>query len=153
MGLRRTAGLALIALSLTTLVGAAAVATPLVDVTAEPVAAARVARDFRILQGDGLGVLIARFTIAPGGTTGWHTHPGQALVAVQSGELTLYRSVDGECRRRTFGPGEGFVEIRSIVHMAQNEGDVPLVFGATLFRIPASGVARIDQPDPGVCSV
>jgi quercetin dioxygenase-like cupin family protein len=149
---RRVAGIALIALSLASMVGAVAVATPLIDVTVEPVAAATVARDFRINQGDGLGVVIARFTIAPGGTTGWHTHPGQALVAVQSGELTLYRSVDGECRRRTFGPGEGFVEIPTVVHMAQNEGDVPLVFGATLFRIPASGVARIDQPDPGVCS-
>jgi quercetin dioxygenase-like cupin family protein len=149
---RRAAGVALIALSLATMVGVA-VATPGSGVTVEPVAAARVARDFRILQGDGLGVVIARFTIDPGGTTGWHTHPGQALVAVQSGELTLYRSVDGECRRRTFGPGEGFVEIPPIVHIAKNEGDVPLVFGATLFRIPASGVTRIDQPDPGVCSV
>ena len=152
MGRRRTAGMALIALSLATMVGVA-VATPGSGVTVEPVAAGTIAQDFRIAQQDGLGVAIARFTIAPGGTTGWHTHPGKTVVAIQAGELTLYRSVRGTCVTRTYGPGEGFVEIPSVVHMARNEGDVPLVLGATFFRVPASGVNRIDQPDPGVCSV
>lgn len=148
---RRFAGVGLIVLSLATMAGVA-LATPGSGVTVEPVAAATVARDFTIRQGDDLGVVIARFTIAPGGTTGWHSHPGKALVAIQSGEMTLYRNRGGECVTRTYGPGEGFVEIPSIVHMARNEGDVPLVFGATLFRV-AGGVTRIDQPDPGVCPV
>jgi quercetin dioxygenase-like cupin family protein len=150
---RRNIGIALIALALTSMVGAAALATTSVGVTVEPIGVGTIARDFRIAQDDGLGVVIARFTIAPGGTTGWHSHPGKAVVAIQSGELTLYRNVRGECRMRSVGPGEGFVEIPSVVHMARNEGSTPLVFGAVLFGIPESGVTRIDRPDPGVCDV
>src|SRR5215471_2591312 len=30
--------------------------------------------------------------IAPGGTYGWHSHPGPSIVVVQSGELALYRA-------------------------------------------------------------
>lgn len=147
---RKHVGLALIALSLATMVGVAA-ATLSSGVTVEPVGVGTIEEDFKITQGDELGVVIARFTIAPGGTTGWHTHPGKAVVAIHSGELTLYRAVNGKCQRRTYGPGDGFVEIPTVTHMARNRGSVPLVLGAALFRIPSSGVTRIDQPNPGVC--
>jgi quercetin dioxygenase-like cupin family protein len=143
-------GIALVVVSLATMAGVA-MATLGSGVTVEPIGVGTIDRQFRIAQGNDFGVVIARYTIAPGGTTGWHSHPGKAVVAIQSGELTLYRDVDGTCRTKTVGPGEGFVEIPSVVHMARNEGSAPLVFGAVLFRIPASGVTRIDQPDPGVC--
>jgi quercetin dioxygenase-like cupin family protein len=132
------------------MIGVAA-ATLSSGVTVEPIGVATIARDFKVTQQDGKGVVIARFTIEPGGTTGWHRHPGKAVVAIQSGELTLRRAVRGECRTFTYGPGEGFVEIPSIVHIARNEGDTPLVFGAVLFRIPPSGVTRIDEPVPDAC--
>ena len=35
-------------------------------------------------------VVVQQVLIAPGGSTGWHTHPGPALVLVKSGEFTLY---------------------------------------------------------------
>ena len=122
-------------------------------VTVEPIGVGTINRQFKIVQGNDFGVVIARYTIAPGGTTGWHSHPGKVVVAIQSGELTLYRDVDGTCRTKTVGPGEGFVAIPSVVHVARNEGSEPVVFGAVLFRIPASAVTRIDHPDPGVCPV
>jgi quercetin dioxygenase-like cupin family protein len=147
---QKAVGTALIVVSLLALAGVAA-ATLSAGVTVTPIGVATVARDFKVTQDDGKGVVIARFTIEPGGTTGWHSHPGKAVVAIQSGELTLTRAVRGECRTMTYGPGEGFVEIPSVVHMAQNEGDTPLEFGAVLFRIPPSGVTRIDQSQPGVC--
>jgi quercetin dioxygenase-like cupin family protein len=152
MGMRRqkTIGIALVAVSLTIFVGVAA-ATLSSGVTVEPIGVATIGRDFKVTQDAGDGVVIARFTIEPGGTTGWHTHPGKAIVAIQSGELTLNRAIKGECRRRTYGPGEGFVEIAPVVHRARNLGDTPLVFGAVLFRIPPSGVTRIDQPRPEAC--
>jgi quercetin dioxygenase-like cupin family protein len=149
---RKVLGIALVAVSLVTIAGVAT-ATLGSGVTIEPIGAATISRQFKITQGNDYGVVIARYTIAAGGTTGWHSHPGKAVVAIQSGELTLYRNVDGKCQTKTVGPGEGFVEIPSVVHMARNEGSTPLVFGAVLFRIPASGVTRIDHPDPGVCRV
>src|SRR4026207_474384 len=33
-------------------------------------------------------------TIAPGGTTGWHMHPGPHLIVVTEGTLTYYRGND-----------------------------------------------------------
>jgi quercetin dioxygenase-like cupin family protein len=149
---KQAIGIALVVVSLATMAGVAT-ATLGSGVTIEPVGVGKIGRQFKITQGNDFGVVIARYTIAPGGTTGWHSHPGKAVVAIQSGELTLYRNVDGTCKTKTVGPGEGFIEIPSVVHMARNEGSAPLVFGAVLFRIPASGVTRIDQPDPGVCSV
>ena len=149
---KKAIGIALVVVSLATIAGVAT-ATMGSGVTIEPVGAGTISRQFKITQGNDYGVVIARYTIAPGGTTGWHSHPGKAVVAIQSGELTLYRDVDGTCKTKTVGPGEGFVEVPRVVHMARNEGTTPLVFGAVLFRIPASGVTRIDQPDPGVCSV
>ncbi|HSL10707.1 MAG TPA: cupin domain-containing protein [Actinomycetota bacterium] len=146
----KTIGTALIVVSLMTLVGVAA-ATLSSGVSVEPIGVGTIARDFKVPQNDGEGVVIARYTIEPGGTTGWHSHPGKAVVAIHSGELTITRAVRGECRTRTYGPGEGFVEIPSVVHMARNDGDTPLVFGAALFRIPASGVTRIDQAEPAAC--
>jgi quercetin dioxygenase-like cupin family protein len=147
---KKAIGIALVAVSLVTMAGVA-MATLSSGVTVEPIGVGTIGRQFKIAQGNDYGVVIARYTIAPGGTTGWHSHPGKAVVAIQSGELTLYRDVDGRCKTKTVGPGEGFVEIPSVTHMARNEGSTPLVFGAVLFRIPASGVTRIDQPDPGVC--
>src|SRR2546425_11127772 len=38
-----------------------------------------------------------RITFQPGGGTGWHTHPGPALVIVTQGAVTLYQS-DG-CKK------------------------------------------------------
>ena len=31
----------------------------------------------------------------PAGSSGWHSHPGGAIVVVAQGEITLYRSVGG----------------------------------------------------------
>ena len=42
--------------------------------------------------------IVQQVTIAPGGSTGWHSHPGPAIVIVKSGSLTLY---DGDDRRCT----------------------------------------------------
>lgn len=147
---KKTVGIALVTASLVAFVGVAA-ATLSSGFTVEPIGVATIERDFKVTQEAGDGVFIGRATIEPGGTTGWHTHPGKAVVAVQSGELTLRRAIGDECRTRTYGPGEGFVEIAPVVHLARNDGDTPLVFGFALFRIPPSGVGRIDQAKPDVC--
>lgn len=39
-----------------------------------------------------------RVELAPGGTTGWHSHPGPALVVVKDGTITLYDGDDRRCR-------------------------------------------------------
>jgi quercetin dioxygenase-like cupin family protein len=146
----RTIGAVLVVLSLA--MAGVAIGTPGSGVTPVVVAAGTIANPLGIPQAPGEATHIVELTFAPGGTTGWHSHPGKTLVVVQSGTMTLYRSQDGECRVREFGAGEGFVEPRTSVHIARNEGDVPLVVGVTYFRIGSDDVVRIDKPDPGVCT-
>src|SRR5690349_9241145 len=42
-------------------------------------------------------VYIMDITIAPGGHTGWHSHPGVALLTVKSGEGTEYHGDNPHC--------------------------------------------------------
>ncbi|MFN2469436.1 MAG: cupin domain-containing protein [Gaiellaceae bacterium] len=92
-------------------------------------------------------------TIAPGGHTGWHTHPGPVVVTVKTGTLTFYDANDQECRPRPFNAGEAFVDRGGgHVHIARNEGTVPLEFWATYFVPgPAGSAFREDAPSPGNC--
>ena len=44
-------------------------------------------------------VHIVENIIAPGGTFGWHSHPGPSLVIVKSGTLSVYHAPDCSTRR------------------------------------------------------
>ena len=39
-----------------------------------------------------IDVATVHVTFQPGGSTGWHVHPGPALVTVKTGQLTLHRA-------------------------------------------------------------
>jgi quercetin dioxygenase-like cupin family protein len=88
--------------------------------------------------------------IAPGGTFGWHSHPGPSIVVVQSGALTLYRADDPECTPQVYAAGSGFVDQGGDVHVVRNEGDVEAVVYVTSI-IPQGAGRRIDEPSPGNC--
>jgi quercetin dioxygenase-like cupin family protein len=90
--------------------------------------------------------------VAPGGHSGWHTHPGPSLVAVKSGTSTFYNGDDPTCTPRIYPPGTGYVdEGGGHVHMVRNEGTVELEL--MVFQIiPVGAPRRIDVADPGTCS-
>jgi quercetin dioxygenase-like cupin family protein len=89
--------------------------------------------------------------IAPGGTFGWHSHPGPSLVIVKSGALTLYRGDDPSCTGHVVEAGHGFVDNGGDVHVVRNEGSVvTVVYVSSL--VPTGFERRIDQPAPGNCS-
>src|SRR5262245_57977865 len=56
----------------------------------------------------GTDVAMAQITVDPGGSSGWHSHPGGAIVLVKTGELTLYRADGGLCQIRTYHEGQTF---------------------------------------------
>jgi hypothetical protein len=65
-------------------------------------------------------VATVHVTFQPGGSTGWHVHPGPALVTVKSGQLTLLRAKG--CRSRTFSAGQTFLEFGpKDVNLTRNE--------------------------------
>lgn len=88
--------------------------------------------------------------IAPGGTFGWHSHPGPSFVVVKTGALTLYRGDDPDCTPQVFAAGSGFVDEGGDVHLVRNEGSIETVVYVTSL-VPRGAVRRIDQPSPGNC--
>jgi quercetin dioxygenase-like cupin family protein len=89
-------------------------------------------------------------TIAPGGTFGWHSHPGPSLVIVKSGTATFYLAAHPTCTPHVVPAGSGFVDQGHDVHVVRNEGSVDLVT-VVVSLVPADAVRRIDEPSPGNC--
>src|SRR5215210_7105406 len=95
---------------------------------------------------------LAKVVIEPGGTTGWHHHPGVALVSVNSGAVTEY---DKNCHKSVYKAGEGFFESNSEVHVVRNRGKDDAVLYVTFIaptKTPADGLVLLD-PKPQGCSV
>ena len=89
---------------------------------------------------------------APGGTTGWHTHPGHSLIIVTAGTVTAYEGDDPDCEPTVYTPGMGFVDPGGDhVHVLRNEGSVEARTIAVQL-IPAAAARRIDVAAPGNCS-
>lgn len=90
-------------------------------------------------------VFVQTATFQPGGTSGWHSHSGIVLLAVESGELTRYNE---RCRAESFGAGEAFVEHGGDSVLVRNEGTEPAVVYVTYVLRDAT-LRRIDEPNPG----
>lgn len=101
----------------------------------------------------GVDVVTQSISIAPGGTTGWHGHPGPVLVTVKSGSITVVYGDDSTCQGTTYTAGQSFIDFGNVrVHTAQNRGPVTVDFWATYLVPGAPGSAfRIDAPVQGSC--
>jgi quercetin dioxygenase-like cupin family protein len=67
--------------------------------------------------------VIQKVELAPGASTGWHTHPGDENVYVAEGELTLQRA--GQAAQK-FSAGQGFVIANRAVHNGTNNSAMPV---------------------------
>jgi quercetin dioxygenase-like cupin family protein len=99
-------------------------------------------------------VVVQEVTIAPGGTTGWHSHPGPVVVVVKAGTLTYIRESRGECVETPYSAGTSFVDPgQGHAHTAFNFGTGNLVLIATYFDVPVGASPRIDVPVvPAACA-
>jgi quercetin dioxygenase-like cupin family protein len=99
-------------------------------------------------------VVVQQLTIAPGGHTGWHTHPGIAVAVVTAGELTIYDGDDASCTAQVYGAGDVYVDHGyGHVHIGRNEGAVALEIVVTYLDVDPGGPVRIDIPvAPGNCA-
>ena len=90
-------------------------------------------------------------TWVPGGTTGWHTHPGHSLIIVTAGKVTVYEGHDPTCTPKVYEQGMGFVdEGGEHVHVIRNEGAVEAKTVAVQL-IPAAAARRADAPGNPAC--
>jgi quercetin dioxygenase-like cupin family protein len=98
-------------------------------------------------------VLVTSITVAPGGTFGWHTHPGPVLVSVASGTLSLFEAHHHGCMKSKVRPGEAFLEDGGHVHLARNDGSEPVQIYATFLARRGTSEFLSTVPDPGGCNV
>jgi len=108
------------------------------------VARGTLAPQFKIKLQDSSGpgdVVVQHFILGPGGQSGWHKHPGPALVTVKSGELTLDQD---DCSRTTYSAGQVAVEPTGDVHRVSNIGIADLEFWVTFLDIPVASPQRIE---------
>jgi hypothetical protein len=60
--------------------------------------------DFKIFSKNPTDTVVLTTTIDPGGSTGWHSHPGPAFIVVTQGTLTVYQAPTRRARRTSTGP-------------------------------------------------
>jgi hypothetical protein len=104
-------------------------------------------------------VAVQQVTIGPGGATGWHSHPGPAVVIVKSGSFTLYDADDRRCKGTTYSDdpdnpmGNTFIdEGYGHVHIGRNESKTANTeLYVTYLDLPVDAGPRIDVPNPGNC--
>jgi quercetin dioxygenase-like cupin family protein len=96
------------------------------------------------LPGD---VVVQKFVLGPGGQSGWHLHPGPAVVTVKSGELTLDQE---DCSSATYSAGKVAVEPTDDVHRVRNVSTTDdLEFWVTFLDIPVGSPQRLEpESDP-----
>jgi quercetin dioxygenase-like cupin family protein len=99
----------------------------------------------------GTNTIVTQFTFGPNSSSGWHSHPGKALVTVQSGTFTVYHARD--CEPIVYEAGDAFVELPSTVHVGRNETTGTVQLGTVFFGVPIGENRRIDQPQPADCEI
>jgi quercetin dioxygenase-like cupin family protein len=110
------------------------------------------AKDFTVASRSAGDLVMARITIAVGGTTGWHTHHGPVFAFVKAGHLAVSRLMGtGRCVTQTYGPGQAFVEDPDMIHRGRNAGTVPVVIFATYTNVPVGGAPATSVPAPAGC--
>jgi quercetin dioxygenase-like cupin family protein len=131
--------------------GAIALATPPSGLTQVPLARGTNVSHGTIPLRVGTDVAMAQITVVPGGSSGWHSHPGGAIIVVKQGTLTVYRALGSQCQTSTYSAGQAFIERPREVDQVVNTGTIPYVLLVTFPRVPQGESARIDAPDPGTC--
>jgi quercetin dioxygenase-like cupin family protein len=113
---------------------------------------------FRIKQGstnvvhvDGPSdVVVAKVTIQPGGSLGWHTHPGPAIASVAAGQLTIINATD--CVTRQYAAGNAFVDPgQGNIHIGYNETAVETIVYVTFLDVPSGQSPTIAAQEPASC--
>ena len=134
-------------------------ATPSVGLTSDVLGRGTNASHGSLPLRQGSDIVVLRNTLAHGGSSGWHSHPGGAIVVVQQGEITIHASVrkgedeDGpRCVVTPYQAAQAFVERPGEVVIGVNtasSGETIIV--ATFPSVPVGGLSRTDQPNPGTC--
>ena len=112
----------------------------------------------------GLQIVVVQNIVQPGSSSGWHSHPGGAMVVLQAGQITTYQVVKNDdpedgggagssrCVINTYIAGQAFVERPGDPLIAVNNGSTVTTSYATFPGVPVdlagNTLQRTDQPKP-----
>jgi quercetin dioxygenase-like cupin family protein len=102
----------------------------------------------------GTDVAMAQISADVGGSSGWHSHPGGAVMVVQHGTLTTYRlGAGGQCQATAYNAGQAFIERPGEVIDVLNTGTDRYSLFVVFPRVPQGVAPRTDEanPDPSSC--
>jgi mannose-6-phosphate isomerase-like protein (cupin superfamily) len=130
-----------------------AVATPPKDATRTDIARAVMTNGGQVDVKPGEDTTVHRITIAPGGSTGWHSHPDAGVFIVMSGTMTTYGLNGSACESVTVPAGEAyFVPPHAHhPHLVLNKGSEPLELTSLYFNVPKGESSRADAKAPTEC--
>ena len=123
-----------------------ALATPGSGFVGEVIARGTVNGPIKIKTDHPSDFVVQTINVAPGGFSGWHTHPGATLVTVKSGTLVL---TDRHCNSTTYEAGDAFFQPANEVHNATNPSAHDSTVLWTAYVLPVGAAIRTDAPNPG----
>ncbi len=151
--MRRIAVLAVCTGAVFVLGVAAAIATPPRDSTRTDIARAMMTGPGDVQIEQGKETTVHHVTIAPGGSSGWHSHPGAGVFLVMSGTLTNYGLDGGACEAVEVPAGQAYFAPPHAhhPHLALNKGSEPLELTVVYFNVPPGEPSRYDAEAPAEC--
>ncbi len=122
------------------------------DVTRVEDAKAALADGVHVKTANASDVITSQTTIAPGGHTAWHYHPGPHIVQVKAGTVRVYQT---DCSSKTYTAGQGFFDpghtAPPMVHIGHNPEATDAVLVATDIRETDKRPAVVVDPQPNAC--
>lgn len=96
-------------------------------------------------------VIVAKITVQPGGSFGWHTHHGPVFVTLAAGELSIVHA--GDCAYQRYTAGQAFVDPgQGHVHVGYNASSTETVIYATFLGVPPGQGPTIPVQGPSCSS-
>ena len=102
--------------------------------------------DFEAKTKTAVDIVVRTHDYAPGGSTGWHTHPGPVFITVLQGSVTFYEADDPTCTPKVVYAGEGYVDTGH-GHYGRNETGGP-ARDVTVILAPVGLPFRGELPAP-----
>ena len=125
-------------------------ATNPVDFTSTRVATGTYMSEGTLPLTQNMDIVVVSTTAGPGGSSGWHSHPGGAIVVIQAGQVTTYQSFGNHCVINTYTHGQSFIERPNVPLIAIAGSEGALIY-ATFPGVPVGGSPRTSLPNPGTC--
>ena len=91
-------------------------------------------------------------TFAPGGASGWHSHPGYLTGTVVSGQVVRYGT---DCSTETFTAGQTFYETAAKTFVVKNPSTTDPAVVSVTFVVPGgtpTTALRVDKAQPIGCA-